>query len=231
MLKITYLGRTSFVLESKDISVLLNPGIWDGEPVVPDDLDVRVIMVTNRLEDALGNAVTIASNAKAWILGNEETIEKASAQGAKPWLLHVLRPDEAFEIPGLKVVAHPLKRKDPKTDESVENLGLLIEMGKMRVAYLGDALVRGPFGQFETDILIVPISGEGVFGVKDAVNLCIDASPKLGIAMRWSSDEQTTKFKKYVDQFAPGCTPLVMEPNQTVTAEWAAGYEFRFTLS
>ncbi len=231
MLKITYLGHTSFVVESKETSVLLNPGIWNGEAVVPDNLDVRVIIATNRMDDALGNAATIANNAKAWILGNEETIEKARAQGARPWLLHVLRPDEPYEIPGLKVTAFPLKRRSPEANEDVENLGLYIQMGKMRVSYLGDTIVRGPFGQFDTDILIVPISGEGVFGVKDAVNLCIDASPKLGIAMRWSSEEQTTKFKKYVDQFASGCTPLVMEPNQSVTAEWAAGYEFRFTLS
>lgn len=231
MLKVTYFGHTTFLLEAGENTVLLNPGIWDGEPTVPDDIDVRLIIATNHLDDALGNAAAIANNVKAWILGNEETIEKAKSQGCKPWLLHVLRPDTPYEIPGFKVTAHPLKRVDPETGEKVENIGLFIEMGKMRVSYLGDAMVRGPFGQFETDILIAPISGEGVFPVKDAVSLCIDAKPKIGIAMRWTAPEQTTKFSKYVDQFAQGCAPLIMEPNQTVTAEWSAGYEFRFTVS
>jgi len=231
LLNITYFGHMSFLLESEETSVLLNPGIWDGSPTVPDDVEVRVIIITNRMDDAVGNATTIAENSRAWILGNEETIEKVKEQGGKPWLLHVLEPDKPYEIPGLRVTAHPLSRRDPDTGERIDNLGLYIEMGKMRVAYVGDTVIRGPFGQFETDILIVPIGGDEVFAVKDAVSLCIDSQAKLGIAMRWKSDEQTVKFKKYVDQFAQGCTPLVMEPGQTVTAEWAAGYEFRFSVS
>ncbi len=231
MLKITYFGNTTFLLEAGENSVLLNPGKWDGAPIVPDDIDVRLIIATNHLDDALGNATAIASHSKAWILGNEETIEKAKSQGGKPWLLHVLKTEEPYEIPGFKVTAHPLTRVDPETGEKVENLGLHIEMGKMRVSYLGDSMVRGPFAQLEADILVVPISGEGVFPVKDAVSLCIDASPKIGVAMRWSSEEQTVKFSKYVEQFAQGCTPLVMKPNQTLTTEWSAGYEFKFTLS
>ncbi|MCF2135958.1 MAG: MBL fold metallo-hydrolase [Candidatus Thorarchaeota archaeon] len=231
MLKITYFGHTTFLLEAGENTVLLNPGIWDGTPVVPDDINVRLIIATHHLDDALGNATAIAEQSKAWILGNEITIEKVKSQGGKPWLLHVLKSDTPYEIPGFKVTAHPLKRAIPDTGEKIENLGLYIEMGKMRVAYLGDAMVRGPFGQFETDILIAPVSGEGVFPVKDAVSLCIDAKPKVGIAMRWTSEEQTAKFSKYVDQFARECTPVVMKPNQTLSAEWSAGYEFRFTLS
>ena len=77
MLKIAYFGKTSFALETKETTVLLNPGTWDGESVVPDDFDCRVIIVTNHEDDALGNAAEIAVNSKAWILGNGSTIEKA----------------------------------------------------------------------------------------------------------------------------------------------------------
>ncbi len=231
MLRITYLGKTSFRLESEEMSVLLNPGIWQGEAVTPVDTEAKVIIATNEAIDALGNATEVATNSKAWILGNESTIEVVKEQGGKPWLLHVLEAEEPYEIPGLRVIAYSLKRDHPQTGEPMENLGLYLEIGKMRVAYLGDSKVRGPFGQFEVDIIIVPISGDGVFAIKDAVGLCIDAKPKLGIPMRWVSDDQPQKFAKYLDQFAKGVTALVMEDNQTIETHWAAGNEFRYEVS
>lgn len=231
MLRITYLGKTSFRLESEEMSVLLNPGIWQGEAVTPVDTEAKVIIATNEAIDALGNATEVATNSKAWILGNESTIEVVKEQGGKPWLLHALKAEEPYEIPGLRVIAYSLKRDHPETGEPMENLGLYLEIGKMRVAYLGDSKVRGPFGQFEVDIIIVPIGGDGVFAIKDAVGLCIDAKPKLGIPMRWVSDDQPQKFAKYLDQFAKGVTPLVMKDNQTIETQWAAGNEFRYEVS
>ena len=231
MLKITYFGRTSFRLESKDTSVLLNPGVWDGKPMVPDDHDVRVIVATNHFDDAFGNATTIAARSKAWILGNEETIERAKSQGGKPWLLHVLKAEEPYQIPGLKITAYSLQRADPKSGERFQNLGLYAEMGGMKVSYLGDTVVRGPFGQIETDVMIVPVGDREVFAVKDAVSLCIDAKPRIGIPVRWTTPEQSTKFVKYVGQFAGHTVPMLMEPRQALEIQWAAGNEFRYKLS
>lgn len=231
LLNITYFGRTSFGLESKDTSVLLNPGIWDGKPVVPDDRDVRIIVATNHFDDAVGNAAAISSKSKGWILGNEQTIEKAKSQGGKPWLLHVLKPEETYQIPGLKIVPYSLQRADPKSGEKSQNLGLYIEMGGMKVSYLGDTVVRGPFGQIEADVMIVPVGDGEVFAVKDAVSLCIDAKPRIGIPVRWTTQEQSSRFRKYLEQFASGTIPMIMEPKQVLEIQWAAGNEFRYKLS
>ncbi len=231
MLRISYLGQTSFALQSKETSVLLNPGIWNGSPIVTDDYDARVIVATNHLDDALGNATKIAEKSKSWILGNADTIEKAKQHGGKPWLLHELKAETPYEIPGLKLTPFSLRRAVSGTPDRVENMGLYIEMGHMRVAYLGDTIIRGPFGQLETDVLIAPIGGDGVFPVKDAVSLCVDAKPRLAIPMRWKDTDQLAKFVRYVDQFAAGCIPLKMEPKQVVEVQWAAGNEFRYQLS
>ena len=231
MLKLTYFGHTTFVLESKDITLLLNPGIWNGEPVVPEDIDVRIIVATNRDDDSVGNAAEIAANAKAWFLGNEETVEKVRSQGGKSWLLHTLKVEETYETPGLKIGAFTLQKKDPKSGERYENLGLYIEMGGMKVGYLGDSAVQGPFGEFEMDVLIVPIGGGEAFEVKDAVSLCLDAKPRIGIPVRWTSPDQPSNFAKYVSQFGQGVIPVVMEHDQVLEIHWAAGNEFRHTLS
>ena len=66
MLNITYFGHTSFAFEAKGTTVLLNPGIWDGTPMVPDDFEARIVIATNHHDDALGNAATISVNSKAW---------------------------------------------------------------------------------------------------------------------------------------------------------------------
>jgi L-ascorbate metabolism protein UlaG (beta-lactamase superfamily) len=227
LLRITYFGKTSFALESKETTVLLNPGEWDGKPMVPDDFDCRVIVATNHEDDAMGNAAKIAVNSKAWILGNEATIEKAREQGAKAWLLHVLQNEVPYEIPGLRVVSFALQKGSTQTGETIENIGLHIDIGMMKVAYLGDTRVRGPFGDLEVNVMIVPVSGEGVFQVKDAVSLCIDAQPQIGIPVRWTSDEQPQKFIRYIEQFGVGTIPFRMEPGQTLKVDWAAGHDFQ----
>ncbi len=211
--------------------MLLNPGIWDGKPAVPEDSDVKIVVATNHFDDAMGNATAIATRAKAWILGNEQTIEKAKSQGGKPWLLRVLKPEESYQIPGLKIIPYSLQRADPKSGERAENLGLYIEMSGMKVAYLGDTVVRGPFGQIDSDVMIVPIGEGQVFGVKDAVSLCIDAKPRIGIPVRSTTPEQNTKFRKYLEQFASTTIPMLMEPRQVLEIDWAAGNEFRYKLT
>jgi L-ascorbate metabolism protein UlaG (beta-lactamase superfamily) len=231
LLKVTYLGKTSFALQSDETSVLLNPGIWNGEQVVPDDFDVRVIVATNDNDDAIGNATAIAGKAKAWFLGNKLTVEKVKEQGAKPWLLHVLENETTYKIPGLKITPFSLKREDPKSGKKTENFGLHIEIGKMKVSYIGDSMVRGPFGALEANIVIAPIGGDGVFPVKDAVSLCIDVGPQIGIPMRWTDDDQPEKFCKYIDQFARKTIPLVMKDGQVLAVHWAAGNEFKHELS
>lgn len=231
LLKMTYIGHTTFRLETENVSLLINPGIWDGVPVVPADYDVRVIVATNHAEDALGNATEIAAKAKSWILGNEATIQKAQAQGGKPWLLHTLRSEVPYEIPGMKITPYSLQRVDQNSGGRYENLGLWIEMAKMKIAYLGDTVVRGPFAQLETDVLITPIGGDGVFEVKDATSLCIDAKPRVAIPIRWTAPEQPKKFARYIDQFGQGTTAVTLENDQTLQIDWAAGNEFRYTVN
>ena len=230
MLKITYFGKTSFALEYGETAVLLNPGIWDGEPVVPDDFSARVVVATNQSDDAVGNAATIAVDSKAWFLGNQGAADKVSEQGVKPWLLHVLKPEVPYEIPNLKITPYALSRIDEAEGRHIENYGLYIEIGDMKVGYLGDSAIRGLFEQLDMDVLMVPIGGDGVFQVKDAVSLCIDAKPRIGIPMRWSSEEDPKKFSKYIQQFGQGTTPVIMEPNQVLEVYWAAGNEFRYEL-
>ena len=230
MLNITYFGHTSFALEAKGTTVLLNPGIWDGNPVVPDDFEARIVIATNHADDAIGNAATISVNSKAWFLGSNGAAEKAAEQGVKPWLLHVLEPEVPYEIPDVTITPYSLSRIDEEAGGSIENLGLIIEMGGMRIGYLGDSSIRGLFEQLEMDVLIVPIGGGATFQVKDAVSLCIDSKPRIGIPMRWTSEEQPQKFSKYVEQFGQGTKPVLMEPNQVLTVQWAAGNEFRYEL-
>lgn len=231
MLNITYFGHTSFAMEAKGTTILLNPGIWDGNPVVPDDFEARIVIATNHVDDALGNAATISVNSKAWFLGNKDAADKAAEQGVKPWLLHVLETEVPYEVPNVTITPYSLSRTDEEGGGRIENLGLIIEMGGMKIGYLGDSSIRGLFEQLEMDILIVPIGGGATFQVKDAVSLCIDTKPRIGIPMRWTSEDQPKKFSKYVEQFGQGTKPVLMEPNQVLVVQWAAGNEFRYELN
>jgi L-ascorbate metabolism protein UlaG (beta-lactamase superfamily) len=231
LLKIRYHGDAAFVLKSDEMSVLINPGVIEERPLVPDDIKVRLIVATNHADDALGNATIIAQNSKAWILGNEETIAKVKEQGGKPWLLHVLKSEQPYELPEVKITPYSLSRKEGDSGMRYENLGLYIEMSGMKVGYLGHAVNRGPFEEFDMDVLITPIRGEDVFEVKDAISLCIDSKPRIAVPMLWDSTEQTQRFFKYISQFGQGIVPVILEPGQTLEIGWRAGTEFVHSLS
>jgi L-ascorbate metabolism protein UlaG (beta-lactamase superfamily) len=231
LLKITYFGHTAFALEAKGTTILVNPGILEDTPLVPDDFQARIVIATNHMDDAIGNSAAISVNAKAWFLGNKDAADKAAEQGVKPWLLHILEPEVPYEVPDVTITGYPLSRIDEEAGGRIDNLGLIIEMGGMKVGYLGDSSIRGLFEQLETDVLIVPVGGGATFQVKDAVSLCIDAKPRIGIPMRWTSEDQPKKFSKYIEQFSKGTKPVLMEPNQVLTVQWAAGNEFRYELN
>jgi hypothetical protein len=213
------------------MSVLINPGIIEEKPLVPDDFNVRIIVATNYADDALGNATVIAQNSKAWILSNEVTIDKVKEQGGKPWLLHVLKSENPYELPEVKIIPYSLSRKDTETGTRYENLGIYVEMEGMKVGYLGHAMNRGPFEELEMDVLLTPIRGGDVFEVKDAISLCIDSKPRIAVPMLWDSNEQTQRFFKYISQFGQGVVPVIMEPGQTLEIGWRAGTEFVHSLS
>ncbi|MGY5870665.1 MAG: MBL fold metallo-hydrolase [Candidatus Thorarchaeota archaeon] len=231
MLNITYFGHTAFALEAKGTTILLNPGIIEDKPLVPDDFQARIVIATNHVDDAIGNSAPISVNSKAWFLGNKDAADKAAEQGVKPWLLHVLEPEVPYEVPDVTITGYSLSRIDEEAGGHIDNLGLIIEMGGMRIGYLGDSAIRGLFEQLEMDILIVPVGGGATFQVKDAVSLCIDAKPRIGIPMRWTAEDQPKKFSKYIEQFSKGTKPVLMEPNQVLTVQWAAGNEFRYELN
>jgi L-ascorbate metabolism protein UlaG (beta-lactamase superfamily) len=213
------------------MSVLINPGIIEEKPLVPDDFNVSVIVATNHADDALGNATTIAQNSKAWILSNEVTINKVKEQGGKPWLLHVLKSEQPYELPEVKITPYSLSRKDGDSGARYENLGLYIDMNGMKVGYLGHTANRGPFEEFDMDVLITPIRGGDVFEVKDAISLCIDSKPRIAVPMLWDSTEQTQRFFKYISQFGQGIVPVIMGPGETLEISWRAGTEFVHSLS
>ena len=223
MLNITYFGHTAFALEAKGTTILLNPGIIEDKPLVPDDFQARIVIATNHVDDAIGNSAPISVNSKAWFLGNKDAADKAAEQGVKPWLLHVLEPEVPYEVPDVTITGYSLSRIDEEAGGHIDNLGLIIEMGGMRIGYLGDSAIRGLFEQLEMDILIVPVGGGATFQVKDAVSLCIDAKP--------TAEDQPKKFSKYIEQFSKGTKPVLMEPNQVLTVQWAAGNEFRYELN
>jgi len=99
-------------MEAKGTTILLNPGIWDGNPVVPDDFEARIVIATNHVDDALGNAATISVNSKAWFLGSKDAADKAAEQGVKPWLLHVLETEVPYEVPDVTITPYSLSRTD-----------------------------------------------------------------------------------------------------------------------
>ncbi len=225
---ITYYGHTAFKIESLGHTILIDPGVVQGNPLISSDEHADLILITVDQEESLGNAVEISTKSKAWILGNDKVIEKLKLKGAKPWLLHEIKPEEIYELPWVTVHAYGLERGPLNSGSEKSILGYFIDFDEMKIAHMGESITRGYFEDLNMNILMIPIGGVESFDVKSAVSLTVDSKPNLVIPMRWTEAIHRTKFRKYINQFAPDIGVADIEPGESIEVLWAAGNEFRW---
>ncbi|MBS7247772.1 MAG: MBL fold metallo-hydrolase [Candidatus Jordarchaeales archaeon] len=223
-----FFGHASFKLSSPKVSVLLDPGYFEGRPLVGENEKVNVICVTHNHPDHLGNAAKIAASQKAFVVGASEVIEKLKVEGAPEWLLRPLNPGESFVRPEIKVTAIDLKHGPPKSPSPIQHLAFLVELGKVKLVHLGDAGTRGLLGQYQIDVLLIGVDETETFPPVQALQAVSDLKPKMAIPMHVRKKEELDYFEEHFSLMAPEVKYKRMNAGEEIIVEWAAGTEFTF---
>ena len=191
-MKIIYHGHACFELEADGHRIIIDPFLSGNTltKVKPEDIKVEAVLVTHAHGDHFGDALTIAKNNNAPIIGVYEVVSYAMSQGAQGSPQHI---GGSHEYPFGKVkltIAHHGSHLEG-VGELGNPCGFLITMGGKTVYHAGDT---GLFydmkliGELnEIDAALLPIGDNFTMGIDDAVKAAEFLKPKVAIPMHYNT--------------------------------------------
>lgn len=203
-MKIKFLGHACFMLEDKDVKILIDPFITGNSlaPLSADEVSADYIFVTHGHGDHIGDAVSIAKRTGATVYA---VVEIADA---------VLAPE------GIKVGRGNIGGKQKTSFGSVKYFpaahgsgvngalacGYVFEIGGKKIYHAGDTGLISEMAFLKDekiDVALLPIGDFYTMGIEDAVKAAKMISPKLVIPMHYNTfpliEQDPEEFKKIVE--------------------------------
>lgn len=221
-----YFGHAAFKFYSPKISIIFDPGILSEEILVPESEKANIVCVSHEHKDHLGNTAQLSSKQKAFVLGNEYTINTALKEGAPEWLVRKLQSGEHFDRPNVKITALELKHGPPVEPINIPNLCFIVEVEGVRVAHLGDAMTKGFLEQYPIDVLLIGVDETEAFTSSQSLSAIADIKPQLAIPMHIRTEDEIEYFFTHAETVAPETKFKKMNPGDEIRVEWLAGTEF-----
>ena len=223
---IKYLGHSAFDivltgLDGSEKHVLIDPWITNPlSPVKPSDyknVKIDYIVVTHDHGDHMGEAIELAKNTGAKIVGVYEIATYAKEQGVEAVDGNI---GGRLNISDLDIVftpaAHSSSRGVP--------VGVVISGRDVTIYHAGDT---GLFSEmqligelYSPDIALLPIGGHYTMGVKEAVKAVQLIRPRIAIPMHYNTfpviKADPNKFKELVEATTP-TKVVILKPGDTYT--------------
>lgn len=190
-MKIIYHGHSCFTLQSPEAGLIIDPFLT-GNPLAdigPQDVRVDAVIVTHGHADHLGDAVEIAKDNDAPIIGTFELVNYCISKGAMGHPMHI---GGGFDFPFGRVkltIAH----HGSTTDEGPAGnpCGVLVTMGGVTVYHAGDTglfVDMGLIGDTNSiNCALLPIGDNFTMGIEDAARAAIMLKPRVVIPMHYDT--------------------------------------------
>ncbi len=191
-MKIIYHGHACFELEADGHRIIIDPFINGNThtKVKVEDIKVEAVLITHAHGDHFGDAIQIAKNNNAPIIGVYEVVSYAMSQGVSGSPQHI---GGAHEYPFGRVkltIAHHGSHLEG-VGELGNPCGFLVTMGGKTVYHAGDT---GLFydmkliGEMNNiDAALLPIGDNFTMGIDDAVKAAEFLQPKVAIPMHYNT--------------------------------------------
>ncbi|MBT1247226.1 MULTISPECIES: metal-dependent hydrolase [unclassified Thermosipho (in: thermotogales)] len=221
-MRVTFLGHAVFLLETKK-NILIDPFIT-GNPSFPRNFSlpkIDYILVTHGHGDHIGDTVELSEKFNATVISNFEICNYLQSKGVRK--VHPMHIGGAtnFEFGKLKMTPalHGSGIIEGRDIIYGGNPGGFVIYGEKSIYHAGDTgltkdmeLLKG------VDIALLPIGGNFVMDVDDAVKAVEFIQPKMVIPMHYNTWDvikaDVDKFKLEVEKLNVDC--VVLRPGESL---------------
>ena len=193
-MKLTYLGHSSFLVETARHRLLLDPGDFTSpEKATPiAQLSCDFVLLSHGHDDHSGRAFEVAQAHSATIVANFEIAEYFAAQGAKA---HGMNPGGAHVFPFGRVKftpAHHSSSFNAGANPVYAGVacGIVIEADGKRLYHAGDTglfLDMQLIGRGGLDVAMLPIGDNFTMGPEEAIDALDLLKPKTCVPMHYNT--------------------------------------------
>ncbi|KXG77716.1 L-ascorbate-6-phosphate lactonase UlaG [Fervidicola ferrireducens] len=228
MVSVTFHGHACFTISSSKFNLIIDPWLKDNplSDIKPEQVKADYILVTHGHGDHLGDALEIAKESGATIIAPYELAVYCQLKGAKVHPMHI-GGDYTFDFGWLQLTP-AMHGSGGVFGEQIVYLGnpcgFLLEIEGKTLYHAGDT---GLFGDMKLigekvslDVAMLPIGGNFVMGIDDAVKAVEFLKPRTVIPMHYNTFDVIKKdpqeFKEKVEEKI-GARVVILEPGETIT--------------
>jgi len=228
MVKITFYGHACFKISSSKFSIIIDPWLKNNPQanISPEQVEVDYILITHGHGDHFGDALEVAKANNATIIAPYELATYCQSKGAKVHPMHI-GGDYTFDFGWLQLTPAMHGSGYIEGDNIIymgSPCGFLIGIEGKTIYHAGDT---GLFGDMKLigektslDVAMLPIGGNFVMGIDDAVKAVEFLKPKIVVPMHYNTFDIIKKdpeeFKKKVGN-KTGADVIILKPGEMIT--------------
>ena len=222
--EITWLGHSSFSLETGGSAVLVDPFLNDSPvaPVKAGDVAADCILVTHGHFDHVSDVVAIAQRTGATVVANFEIVEWLKKQGVTEEKVVAMNLGGGVDLPfghvKMTVAHHSSGLPDGTYGGSAA--GYVLSLSKARIYFAGDTalmLDMKLIGMSGLDVAVLPLGDLFTMGPDDSIEAIKLLNPRRVIPCHYNTwppiEQDVATWADRVRSYT-AAEPVVLEPGE-----------------
>ena len=225
-IQITWYGHATWLIETGDHKILLDPFLDDNpaSPIKAEDVEVDTVLVSHGHFDHIADAASIANRNGAKLVANYEVAQWLAANHNVQEPVDI-NPGGEVEMPWGLVKMVPAVHSSGLPDGSYGGVaaGFVLTINELKIYFACDTALFGDMnliGDMDIHLAVLPIGDRYTMGLADSVKAAQLVNAKQVLPSHyntWPPIEQDATAWSEMIHASTDSTPIVLEPGETHT--------------